>query len=366
MNESMVETLTYCRICGKMLSLVEKFTNMPLDGITLLNKPSIPKRADVNFYRCSACGHYQIPLDPTLDPTLEYTSLNMKTLMENRKKSIEYLSGIAPGSNRILEIGCGNGVMFETVGAYFGEIVGVDPAKNVIETTENNHLVINDYFHAGLPLGGLFDAFYALQTLEHIDNPMQIMKDVYVALKEGGVGWIEVPNGLTIINEAQYYSIFSVHLNYYTPHSLSTLAYLSGFETLYVHPSLGKDHLEIFVRKPKPVSLAGRKNKQCENILAESLKYSHIVIWGAGGKSHALLGYLYDKLRIAHIVDIDTNKQGLYLPGASVRVEAPSKKLFENTDLVIIFSVPYEKEIINILHNEFFYDGQILCLSDIF
>jgi FlaA1/EpsC-like NDP-sugar epimerase len=143
------------------------------------------------------------------------------------------------------------------------------------------------------------------------------------------------------------------------------LLYLTGFQTLCVRPALGKDHVEIFFKKPiNGPTLLNKKEKLCDTILNESAKHSHVVIWGAGGKSHTLFGYLGEKLHVAHIVDTDPVKQGLYIPGASVCVEAPSQTIFANTDLVIIFSASYEKEIINTLNDEFSYHGKILCLSN--
>lgn len=366
MSNYIPKALTNCRVCGAGIVVFEKFKDMPLESSTLSSHPVNSKHSNVNLYKCPACGHYQIPLISDLPYHSECTATNMKVLMEDRNLSFSYLSSLVQDHDRILEVGCGAGIMFELAEKFFQKVVGVDPSKEAVaKIKEGNHEIINDYFNADLPLGGDFDAFYALQTFEHVDNPLQILKDVYSVLKPGGVGWIEVPNGLTIINEAQYYSIFPDHLNYYTPHSLSALVYLSGFQTLFVRPSLGKDHVEIFFRKPADgFSISDRKEKLCNIILDESSKHSQVVIWGAGGKSHTLFGYLGEKLHVAHVVDTDPVKQGLYLPGASVIVEAPSPYIFSHADLVVIFSASYEREITDTLRNTFAYKGEILCLSN--
>jgi SAM-dependent methyltransferase len=358
--------LKECRICADALSLEEKFTGMPLAASILSEHPSQPVYSDVNLYRCLTCGLYQIPLIKERVYSSELISTNGKQLMDDRRNSFDYLSSISLEHNRILEIGCRTGIMFDMAVEYYKEVIGVEPSENCArKAAERGHTVINDYFRVDLPFNGTFDAFYSLAVFEHVDTPAQIMKDVYAVLKEGGTGWIEVPNGQTIIDEAQYFSIFPDHLQYYTPHSLSVLAYLSGFETLLIRPSLGKDHLEIFVRKPMTKqTLTERKGQQCSTIINIASNYTNVVIWGAGGKSHTIFGYLQNGLNIKHIVDIDPAKHGLYIPGVSVPVESPSKQIFDTADVVIIFSASYEKEITKTLREEYNYTGKIVCLSE--
>jgi SAM-dependent methyltransferase len=214
-----------------------------------------------------------------------------------------------------------------------------------------------------LPLGDSFDAFYSLEVFEHLDDPLKVLKDIYDTLKEDGVGWIEVPNGLTIINKAQYYNILPDHLNYYTPHSLSVLAYLAGFQTLCIRPSLNDDQLEIFIQKKEKNYLSKIQKKQIDFLLTESSHYSNIVVWGAGAKAHTLLGLLGKNLKIRHIVDTDDAKHGLYIPGAAICIEIPTQEIFTRADMVIIFAVSYEEEIIKIVREKYFYKGRIVRLS---
>jgi hypothetical protein len=227
------------------------------------------------------------------------------------------------------------------------------------------NIVINDYFRSGIALNRNFNAFYALQVFEHVDKPTIILKDAYNFLEPGGVGLLEVPNGLTIINKSQYHSIFSDHLHYYTPLSLSMLAHLSGFQVLCVRPSLNDYHLEIFIRKPESImSIMEKRQRQCDKILNEASKYLNIVLWGAGAKAYSLLGCMGDSIKITNIVDMDPCKDGLYIPGASMCVKTPSPDLFLETDLVVILSSPYVNEITKTLCDNFHYKGKIISVDD--
>jgi SAM-dependent methyltransferase len=358
---------TECRICGAKAFVFDKLENMPIGGASvLLDKPSDVVCSDIVLYRCSSCGHIQIASIISDELHAIFASTNIETFMSYRKRSMAYLSSMSKEHKRVLEIGCGTGIMFNTVKKYFNNIVGVEPVKESVDRIlmDDKIVVINDYFHKELPLGDSFDAFYSLEVFEHLDDPLKVLKDIYNTLKQDGVGWIEVPNGLTIINKAQYYNILPDHLNYYTPHSLSVLAYLAGFQTLHIRSSLNDDQLEIFIQKNKESYLSKERKEQIDFLINESLHYSNVVIWGAGAKAHTLFGMLNMRLRITHIVDTDSAKHGLYIPGTSKYIEFPVQSVFMDADLVIIFAVSYEAEIITALREQFLYTGKILTLSN--
>jgi hypothetical protein len=369
MEESMknltLKELTNCRVCGGSLSVVEQIKDVPFDGMELLKRPEPPSCSDFDLLKCSACGHYQIAnADNFQYPNDWNNTTGFDAILDTWRHSIEYLATLAPSRDRAFEMLCGTKIIGEAE-KYFQHVDREGPEKLILwNPKENNHSVVYNYVSSESSKGS-FDVFYLYDTLAHIENIKQVLDDAFLILKEGGVGWIEVPNGLTIINECQYFSILPEHINYFTPHSLSTLVKLAGFQTLLIQPSLGGDHLDIFFKKPdNQFSISTTKDRQLNIILDEISKHSGVVIWGAGAKSHQIFGYLSDKLKVAHIVDSGAHKYGLFIPGAQVCIEAPSEEIFSGADLVIIFAVSFEKEISIMLRDKYHYDGKILSLSD--
>jgi hypothetical protein len=364
MNKYILEKLNECRVCGGKLTVVENIKNIPIDGMELLNQPIVPTCLDFDLLRCSMCGHYQMPNIENFQHANDWNNTsNLDVILDTWKNSIKYLSSIAPSHEKAFEILCGTKMIGESE-KYFKQVVRQTPEALVCEDKKDGvHTVIYNHVDSHIPRG-IFDAFYLYDVLAHIENVAQVLKDAFEILKENGAGWIEVPNGLTIINECQYYSILPEHINYFTPHSLSTLVHSAGFQTLLIQPSLGGDHLDIFFKKPKTnLSIIKNMKKQFDVILDEISNHSNVVIWGAGAKAHQIFGYLSDKLKVSHIVDSGSHKYGLFIPGANVCIEAPSKEIFIDADLVIIFAVSFEKEITVILREEYHYNGKILSLS---
>jgi hypothetical protein len=365
MKNLTLKRLDNCRVCGGDLSVVERIENVPIDGMELLKKPGMPSCLDFDLLKCSICGHYQIPNAENFQYVNDFNNTSgLDIILNTWKDSIKYLSSIAPSHDKAFEMLCGTRITGEGE-KYFHHVVREQLEKLVSwDLKQNGHTVIYDYAASHLS-EGTFDVFYLYDVLAHIENITDVLKDAFLILKEDGVGWIEVPNGLAIINECQYFSILPEHVNYFTPHSLSTLIQLAGFQTLLIQESLGGDHLDIFFKKPNTqLSISKTMKKQFDLILNEVSRYSKVVIWGAGAKAHQIFGYLSSRLQVAHVVDSGTYKYGLFIPGAQVCIEAPSEDIFAEADLVIIFAVSFENEITTILRDKYHYEGRILSLSD--
>jgi SAM-dependent methyltransferase len=365
MSELVLNPLEHCRVCGTRLQLIEKITHIPLDGSRFTDKPSIPGFYNSVVYLCPDCGLYQMPDINGFSDFYNFSNTKyIKSLNNDRKLIFEELISYIKIHQNILGI---EDVGFsQTAERYFQQVITIDPEKLCTDGSgDNNHFLLSECSKASVCIRDNFDGSYIICPLAHVDNPLQIMQDIHRLLKEGGVGWIEVLNGETLISQSQYYNFMPILLNYWTPHSISVLLKLSGFETVMIRPGLGGDHLNVFFRKPQvKLSLVEKRDRQANLILNKIDRHKKTVIWGAGAKAHYLFGYLSEKLQVSHIVDGSPAKEGLYMPGAQIPVEKPSKKIFQDADMVIIFAASYEKEITKDLRERYKYTGKVFCLSE--
>jgi SAM-dependent methyltransferase len=359
-----LKPLENCRVCGTKLRLIEKMDKVPLDGAKFEKNVCMPDFYDSALYLCPHCGLYQMPDIENFSDFYNFSNTKyIESLANSRKKTFEELLLFSGGRENALGI---EDVGFDRIASgYFQKVLTIDPERLCREGAgENNHFVPGECLSLGSRPEPGFDMAYIICPLSHVDNPLRIMRDIGSVLKEGGVGWIEVLNGETLVAEGQYYNFMPILLNHWTPYSLATLLKLSGLDTLMIRPGLGGDHLNVFFQKPvKKPSLMARRDRQAAAILDEAGKHKNVVVWGAGAKAHYLFGYLSDKLHVSHIVDGSPAKQGLFMPGAGVPVEKPSGGIFKATDLVIIFAASYEKEITETLRGQYNYRGKIFCLS---
>lgn len=97
---------------------------------------------------------------------------------------------------KILDVGCGAGILSEALGMYGAEVVGLDPSEDLIATAKA-HLasgkhklnvkylgeLIEDHI---IENSGKYDAIVASEVVEHIVDKKSFLKACVAALKPGG------------------------------------------------------------------------------------------------------------------------------------------------------------------------------------
>jgi len=103
--------------------------------------------------------------------------------------------GVAPG--RLLDVGCGDGLLLALAARGGWEVWGVDTSPEVLARARAEvpeaHLAAEDLVRADLPLEA-FDAITLINVLEHVPHPRQVLARCAQLLRPGGVLLIHVPN----------------------------------------------------------------------------------------------------------------------------------------------------------------------------
>jgi len=149
-----------------------------------------------------------------------------------------------PGGTELLDIGCGTGLF---AGRYFesgGFVTGIDISSGMIERASLNHpyaaFVIGNAEY--LPFADeSFEAVASLLAFSYLQNPVNMLKDVYRVLKPGGsVALCTLGKSLLTSGVPALYRL-GEHLNlkrvgvgtfnehYYTEEELSSLFSQAGF-----------------------------------------------------------------------------------------------------------------------------------------
>ncbi len=106
------------------------------------------------------------------------------------------------GNERVLEIGCGPGVMTEVISKKVpqGSVVGIDMSEGMIDyarqMAEKNHLTSVDFAVGNaqeLPFCEEFDAICSFTAFHWIRNKQKTFEGMYKSLKKGGRIFILVP-----------------------------------------------------------------------------------------------------------------------------------------------------------------------------
>ncbi len=100
-----------------------------------------------------------------------------------------------PGSGSALEMGCGDGLMLDALRGYGWKVVGTERTQEMADEVKKN--LGFPVYVGGLekvPTGDKFDLMILFQVLEHLDDPLSVLKQCRNLLRPGGKLIIAVPN----------------------------------------------------------------------------------------------------------------------------------------------------------------------------
>jgi len=160
-------------------------------------------------------------------------------------------------SGRILDVGSGPG-SFLLHGKNRGwEVVGVEPSSHAATYSRDElHLDIHEAFLTSelAERLGRFDAVNMALVLEHLPDPVAMLRLVHSILNDEGIVCISVPNDfnpfqLTLTSELDYSPWWIApphHINYFNSESLLRLLERTGFEVVHQSASFPIDLFLLF------------------------------------------------------------------------------------------------------------------------
>lgn len=160
---------------------------------------------------------------------------NEKLFKNIFRKRYNLISKFVKSPNRVLDIGCSNGMFLDLFKN--SETWGVEPS-GIVQSTQNKvHRIINTFFEkAKLPLN-YFDLVIMNHTLEHVKDADLVLIKIYRILKKEGILFIDVPNagglGSRMMGDKWPYKLPLEHTYQFTKETLAKKINDSGFKILH-------------------------------------------------------------------------------------------------------------------------------------
>jgi 2-polyprenyl-3-methyl-5-hydroxy-6-metoxy-1,4-benzoquinol methylase len=112
----------------------------------------------------------------------------------------EAISSKAQSQAKILDVGCGNGVISRHLGKLGFNVLGIDVSEQTIDRARTLNTMPNVQFEVIsaeqlVAQGDTFDAIICSEVLEHLQDPASLLKVLYKSLKPDGLLIVTVPNG---------------------------------------------------------------------------------------------------------------------------------------------------------------------------
>ncbi len=382
--------ITACRSCGSSnLEPVLNLGQMPLADRLLtevqLRKPEPKFSLEVAF--CPNCGLIQIL--ETVPPSVlfcedypYYSSFSDAWLQHCRGNALELIKSRNLNSNSlVVELASNDGYLLKNYVEHNIPVLGIDPAEGPAITAERMGVpTLHAFFTTGLAQElqnkeQLADVIHANNVLAHVEDTNGFVEGIKILLKNNGVAVIEVPYVKDLIDHREFDTIYHEHLCYFSVTALDNLfrrhaLFLNEIKRLSTHGG----SLRLYVEKKEKVSNSVRdlldvEAKEKVNDISyyrqfsdrvQSVKYAlknlltdlkaagkKIAAYGAAAKGSTLINYVgIDRQIVDFIVDRNTYKQGLYMPGQHLSIFGPEKILEEMPDYVLLLSWNLADEIL--------------------
>lgn len=383
-----------CAFCGSsILAEVIDFGTVAIAG-AFLSKDEISneRKYPLTVVFCENC--YAVQVRDHIDPKVLfekdfYFSSSIKTLRDHFADYAKEVTGRfipSPKTARVLEFGSNDGVLLKPLAAQgIGTVIGIDPAKNIVETVDGDGLVlINGFFN--LPAAkkivgqyGPVDVIMANNVFAHITDINGTTEAVSVALKDDGVFIFEVHYVGNIIQGKQYDFIYHEHIYYYSLLALENhLArhemVIFDIKPITIHggsirfhaakkgsahasqiaPSvseLRQKELELGLDKPETyrkfrTAIESTREKLMSLLTELRGNGQKVVGYGASGRANTIIQYCgITTEHIDYIVDDAPAKQGLYTPGSHIEIKGREALEKDKPDYILVFAWAFLKEI---------------------
>tara|TARA_B100000212_G_scaffold342211_1_gene328236 strand:- start:3147 stop:3890 length:744 start_codon:yes stop_codon:yes gene_type:complete len=176
------------------------------------------------------------------DLSRSYDLVKDKILMPSRHylKIIEIINKITKYNQSdkkflsVLDFGCGQGLLLKLLENYNYDLYGYDFSKELVEIASqitNKSTIYNE-----LPLDKKYDVIILSEVLEHLQDPLSILKVIKDKLNDNGYLIITVPNadrfnlGYFLHDKHQFQPIYDVM---YTFSEISLILKLASFRMIY-------------------------------------------------------------------------------------------------------------------------------------
>lgn len=370
-----------CRVCGKKdLQGILSLGMSPLAN-NLPNTPSEDEDLyplELNF--CPNCKNCQlsftVPASEMFDDYL-YVSSTSKAFRDHFSNMADkFVKDFDLNEDSfVVDIGSNDGVFLSPLKDKGIKILGVDPAKNLVDLANSKGLeTLHGYFDEVISdqivqSKGKVDLVTAFNVFAHADDLKSIARNAFKILKDKGIFIIEVQYLMDTIKDLTFDNIYHEHVNYWSvktlkffadnldlrlvkvehidTHGGSIRAYISSEKNIGIDGSVetfikneekyGLDKLEtlksfsVRIRELKDITIGKIKDLKSQG--------KTIVGYGSPAKATTVLNYYgISSEHIDYIIEDNELKHNKFLPGMKIPIRSKNNAIENPPDYILVLA----------------------------
>lgn len=163
----------------------------------------------------------------------------------------------------VLDYGCGHGSFLDTIRGVTKRTYGIEPCQELHQSLhDRGHETFTDVSQAKKELAGTIDVVVSFGVIEHVEDPVGYLQNIYDLLKPNGVCYLETDNlndilmKLNILEFERFY-YRTAHLWYFNSETLNRLCGKVKFSNTDIsfHHNYDLSNTLLWLRDRKPTGL---------------------------------------------------------------------------------------------------------------
>jgi len=275
---------------------------------------------------------------------------------------------IGPGEGNFLALLCERGHNWG-----LGYDAAYDPERFKVATSPRMRIV-RDHYPFDRPVDG--ELVVCQHVLEHLAEPSALVEGVRRSIPGGArtAVYFEVPDATYMVSELAVWDLIYEHVSYFSAPTLELMFRRAGFDVTEVDRAFGDQYLyleavpaaggsdvpgdvlgDVPVDVDAVAKLTGLVASFGEHLrqlvatwtarLGGLVEAGPVAVWGAGSKGVSFLNLVGAGRDVSHVVDVNPNKTGLYIPGTGQIVVSPDELEGRELATVVVMNPLYVEEI---------------------
>jgi SAM-dependent methyltransferase len=233
-----------CPICGctddSVVFASQRLEGAALDRYAFASRKR-PEHMRLRLVCCPGCDLvYASPVPAPEALSRAYETAAFDSAAEARFAAATYMQALEPvlaalpDRRGALDIGTGEGAFLgELLDAGFADVGGIEPSIEPVAAAQQRvaPLIVRDVFHAGVRRPRSLSLVTCFQTIEHVPDPMVLVRDAIGLLKPGGILALVCHDRRSPINRAlglRSPIVDVEHQQLFSPSSIDRLLRLGG------------------------------------------------------------------------------------------------------------------------------------------
>ena len=318
---------------------------------------------------CTGCGHLydRAHSQPTEERmyhgwTLTNAPVNLK-ISQELEQVARWIGLPQYQGKHVIEIGGGTGQLARLLARHADRVTVFEPSAALRpEMLPEENITLYNRAFAPLLAGSKADFIVCRSVLEHVAEPLRMLREVREALTDDGCVYLEVPRGEFVDERAAIYDLATQHTQYFFEPILLALAAHAGLAPEWQCRLRNGHDFGVLLRpisSGSPMSLEplGPRSTDLKKRITDRIKQSHASVAGLMG-STALYGANWHAISFLNLhqsdysftVALDDNPDflgcALYSKEQVVPVFRPNKQSLADIDTVLIIAYLHEEAIV--------------------